>query len=155
MKTILTATLFLLLTLVFSTTTISFAQQTPTATTPGAIYKLTVTIPNVSSRSGKLYIGLANDQPSFDGVSIKSQTVDVPATGPVTIAFDGLTPGRYAVRVYQDLNGNGKMDFSGQMPTEPFGFSNVTMLMGPPTFDQCSVDLAENKSIEIGMMSMN
>ena len=155
MKTTITSALILTLTLILSTVKISFGQQTPTATTPGAIYKLTITINDVSNRSGKLYVGLANNQPSFDGASIKSQAVDVPATGSVTIAFEGLTPGRYAVRMYQDLNGNGKMDFSGQMPTEPFGMSNVTMLMGPPTFDQCSFDLTENKTIEIGLMSMN
>ncbi|MFY7912078.1 MAG: DUF2141 domain-containing protein [Emticicia sp.] len=42
---------------------------------------------------------------------------------------------------------------NGQMPAEPFGFSNVTMLMGPPNFEQCAFDLNENKAINISLMS--
>ncbi len=133
------------------------AQQTTavTSTSVGAgTYKLTIVLANVNKRSGTLNIGLATDEATFTGESVQKKSLDVPASGEVSITFEGLTPGRYAVRIYQDLNANNKMDFSGQMPAEPFGFSNVTMLMGPPTFDQCSFDLAENKTIQVGLMSL-
>lgn len=133
------------------------AQQTTTTTSAsatGASYKLTVVISGIEKHSGKLYVGLANSAETFNGESAKTLAADVPASGDVTVTFDGLTPGRYAVRIYQDLNDNKKMDFSGQMPAEPFGFSNVTMLMGPPTFDQCAFNLGENKAIQVGMMSL-
>ena len=155
MKTIITAVIAIAL---FMTTLAKpcLAQQTTpaTSTSAGATYKLTVVISDVSKRSGKLYLGLANSQASFDGESLQKKTVDVPASGEISVTFEGLVPGRYAVRLFQDLNDNAKMDFSGQMPTEPFGFSNVTMLMGPPTFDQCTFELAENKTIQIGLMSL-
>ncbi|GAB4042526.1 DUF2141 domain-containing protein [Spirosoma jeollabukense] len=132
------------------------AQQTTaaTSTTTGATYSLTVVISNVNNRSGKLYVGLANGKASFDGESIQRKTIDIPASGEITTVFEGLESGRYAVRLFQDLNGNQKMDFSGQMPTEPFGFSNVAMLMGPPDFDQSSLELTENKSIRVRVMEM-
>lgn len=140
---------------------VTFAQpasaQQP-ASTPaagaGTTYSLTVVIPNVSKRSGQLRVGLANDEASFSGESFRTVAVEVPASGAVTVTFDSLAAGRYAVRLYQDLNGNQKVDFNGQMPAEPFGFSNVTMLMGPPSFDQCAFDLAENKQIQVGMIEM-
>ena len=151
MNTTITTILAVTITLVLSISKPGFAQQTAT---PSATHKLTVVIPDVSTRNGKLYVGLANDRASFDGESIQNKIIDVPATGPVTVTFDSLATGRYAVRMYQDLNANAKMDFSGQMPAEPFGLSNVVMLMGPPTFDQCSFELAENKTIEVKLMSM-
>ena len=154
MKTTITATLFFALTLILGLTKPGFSQQMATPTSATAGYKLTVTIPDVGTRSGKMHIGLANDRTSFDGQSLQTKEVDVPATGSITVVFNGLTAGRYAVRMFQDLNNNGKIDFSGQMPTEPFGFSNLTMLMAPPTFDQASFELSGNKSVEVSLMSM-
>ncbi|QKZ11801.1 DUF2141 domain-containing protein [Spirosoma sp. KUDC1026] len=119
-----------------------------------ATHKLTVTLSGVNKRSGKVYIGLANDASSFSGQSIMQKSVDVPASGEISITFDKLKTGRYAVRVYQDLNDNQKIDMAGMMPTEPFGFSNVSVLMGPPDFDQSAFDLDADKSINITMIEM-
>ena len=159
MKTLISI-LAVALTLLFSALARPSLAQQPTSTTAlsgtatGSLYKLTIVVPNVSKRSGQLRIGLANNEASFDGESFRTRVVEVPASGAISVTFDSLTAGRYAVRVFQDMNGNQKIDFNGQMPTEPFGFSNVTMLMGPPNFDQCAFDLAENKQIQVGMMEM-
>ncbi len=51
-----------------------------------------------------------------------------------------LNPGRYAVSVYQDVNGNHKLDmnFFG-IPREPVGASNNPRPgFGPPRFNQCA-----------------
>lgn len=133
------------------------AQTTVASTTvaaAGPTYTLTVVIQNVSKRTGKIRLGLVNDAASFDGESFRTQIVDVPASGDLTVTFDSLVAGRYAVRLFQDLNGNEKIDFDGPMPSEPFGFSNVTMLMGPPNFGQCAFDLAENKQIPVSLIDM-
>ncbi len=55
-----------------------------------------------------------------------------------------LPPGTYAVSVYEDLNGNRKLDhnFVG-IPREPVGASNNPKeRMGPPRFDDCSFRVA-------------
>ncbi len=135
------------------TSVVSFGQTTVPATTTKT-YQLTVVIPNVSHREGTLHIGVANDNTTFSGESFKTQTLAVPASGVVTVAFDGLPEGKYAVRIFQDLNDNKKMDFNGQMPGEPFGFSNITMLMGPPTYSDAAFDLSGDKLIEVAMMEM-
>ena len=150
MKTLFAST-FVLFSLLTSVT--SYGQSAaPAATTK--TYQLTVVIPNVSHREGTLHVGLANDEKTFTGESFKTQTLSVPASGAVTVVFDGLPEGKYAVRIFQDLNGNKKMDFNGQMPGEPFGFSNITMLMGPPSYSDASFDLNENKVIDVAMMEM-
>jgi acyl-CoA reductase-like NAD-dependent aldehyde dehydrogenase/uncharacterized protein (DUF2141 family) len=56
------------------------------------------------------------------------------------IDLGSLAPGRYAVVVYLDLNGNRKLDkgFLG-IPKEPVGASNNPKgRIGPPHFDECS-----------------
>ena len=155
MKTIITTALTIIL-FIGACSKSSFAQQTTSATSGSATatHSLTVTVSNVNKRSGKLYVGLANNAATFTGESAQRKMVDVPASGEMTVTFEGLAPGRYAIRVFQDLNDNQKMDFSGQMPTEPFGFSNVAMLMGPPDFDQSSFELTGNQSIRVRMLEM-
>lgn len=142
------ATLFVL------TNLISFGQTTTAPATAVKTYSLTVIIPNVTHRNGALHVGVANSEASFSGESYKAKTVMIPATGEVKVVFDSLPAGRYAVRMFQDLNDDKKMDYNGQMPAEPFGFSNITMLMGPPSYGQAAFDLSENKLMEVGLMEM-
>lgn len=132
------------------------AQQTTSVSSASATatYSVSVVIHNVNKRSGKLYVGLATSQANFMSETPQKKSVNVPPSGEITVTFEGLAPGRYAVRVFQDLNDNQKMDYSGQMPAEPFGFSNVAMLMGPPDFDQSSFELKENQSVRVRMLEM-
>ena len=47
------------------------------------------------------------------------------SNGTARLSFPGLAPGRYALRVFADENGNGKLDTNLMgMPTERYGFSN-------------------------------
>ncbi|MFP5233622.1 MAG: DUF2141 domain-containing protein [Acidobacteriota bacterium] len=66
-----------------------------------------------------------------------------------------LAPGDYAVSVYEDLNGNHKLDhnFLG-LPREPVGASNnPPARLGPPRFGECSFHLGEHpKQITIVMV---
>ena len=51
-----------------------------------------------------------------------------------------LPPGTYAVSVYEDLNGNHKLDHNlFGIPREPVGASNnPPARIGPPRFNECS-----------------
>lgn len=66
-----------------------------------------------------------------------------------------LPPGTYAVSVYEDLNGNHKLDhnFLG-IPQEPVGASNNPKVrMGPPHFDECSFQIGTtSKNITITLL---
>ncbi|MGL4317761.1 MAG: DUF2141 domain-containing protein [Pseudomonas sp.] len=50
-----------------------------------------------------------------------------------------LPPGRYALQLFQDSNGNGRLDLSPRgIPLEPVGFSaNPALLNGKPTPLHC------------------
>lgn len=117
-------------------------------------YSVTVTVKGIQQRTGKILATISNDENNFpQGRGVKSATAEVTKEGEVSLKFEGILEGKYAIVLYQDLNGDNKLDMSGQMPAEPFGFSNLTMLMGPPNFEQCAFDLNENKNIIIGLFS--
>jgi uncharacterized protein (DUF2141 family) len=59
------------------------------------------------------------------------------------VVLSNLQPGRYALILFHDENGNGRLDknFWG-VPTEPYGFSNNAQgFLGPPRFDDAAMTL--------------
>jgi len=102
---------------------------------------LIVKIEAVSPRGGNLRVAL------YDNTSYEGHDADpvadrvVNAVAPETIVeFDGVAPGTYAIKMFQDVNRNGKFDMNViGLPGEPFGFSNDAR----PLFDQPSFDAAK------------
>lgn len=75
----------------------------------------------------------------------------IPATGlTVTTTFEGLKPGRYAVKSFQDLDGDGRMSINPiGFPTEPFGFSNnAAARMGPPAWAEAAFTIGDAASLQ-------
>ncbi len=62
------------------------------------------------------------------------------------ISIEGIPYGKYAVIIFQDLNGNKKLDkrFLG-IPAEPVAFSNdFHPLLGPPKWKDCEFDYSDS-----------
>lgn len=66
-----------------------------------------------------------------------------PRDGRVKVTVADLSPGRYAVAAYQDINGNEQLDRSWLGgPTEPFGFSrDARPGLAAVEFDEAAVTL--------------
>jgi uncharacterized protein (DUF2141 family) len=108
---------------------------------------LTVTVQHISSKGGDLRLALydrksfANDNadPIIDKVVPAKPWVEV-------VSFDPVPPGTYAVKMFQDVNRNGKFDFNWiGLPAERYGFSNNAqpdwMHLAPPGFDDAKIVL--------------
>jgi uncharacterized protein (DUF2141 family) len=70
------------------------------------------------------------------------------AGGRARIVFEGIPPGGYAVAVYHDENGNGRLDtgFLG-IPTEGLAASNDAKgFMGPPSFEKARVEVGPGEN---------
>jgi uncharacterized protein (DUF2141 family) len=116
------------------------------AATPEAQTQLTIDVRLTQQGHGMLgYLIFASPSgfPADRDKAIRRGFVPVPSGAQrVSIATD-LPPGTYAASVYEDLNGNHKLDhnFLG-IPTEPIGVSgDSSRRFGPPRFDDCSFDL--------------
>jgi uncharacterized protein (DUF2141 family) len=105
---------------------------------------LTVQVDGVSNKGGNLRVGLF-DQASFPVRGSKPINGRVvPATvGTMIVTIEGIVPGEYGVKVLDDENANGVMDFKmGFLPSEPYGFSNdAKPNMGPPAWNDVKITI--------------
>ena len=107
--------------------------------------QLQVTVRNFNVGGGSLMIGLFNNEHDFLKKAIRGKTVKLTADI-VTVVFEDLEPGDYAVSVIHDRNNNGKLDTNRLgIPREGFAFGNNAMgMFGPPTFVKAKVSIRDN-----------
>ena len=111
--------------------------------------KITATVVNVSSDSGKVGFALY-DKINFRMKPIQGKKSKI-LEGKSIVVFDNVEPGEYAIICYHDKNNNDKMDFkSNGMPLEDYGASNNIMNLGPPKFEDAKFTfIDENLYLEI------
>jgi uncharacterized protein (DUF2141 family) len=113
--------------------------------------RVTVTVDGIRSTDGAIMVGLFDNAATFPDHFSKGQTA--PAKTPsVTLIFENVEPGHYAMSAIHDRNGNGKLDRGTfGIPKEPFGFSrDASGIMGPPSFADAAFDVpAEGISLVI------
>lgn len=117
---------------------------------------LGVAVTDIQGAEGQVIVRVFADAEAFPRSPERAAIVRfVPINqGRAEVRFQDLAPGRYAVAVAHDENGNGELDFtSWGPPAEGFGFSNnATGLLGPPRFEKAAITLSEpGQSIEIGL----
>ncbi|MEE2760008.1 MAG: DUF2141 domain-containing protein [Pseudomonadota bacterium] len=103
--------------------------------------ELIITVTNIRSDEGLVRLAVFDDAKEFpEGKMVQNR--DVPARAvSLTVRFTGLKPGRYAVAMHHDQNGNKDMDtyFFG-LPKEGYGFSrDAPVFFGPPSFEEAAV----------------
>lgn len=112
--------------------------------------ELKFTISNAEPNQGKLQVGLFVNEHAFEeGTYAHGLSLAVSAAS-VEGSFKDLPPGRYLLAVYQDKNGNEKLDksFFG-VPQELYGFSHYPS-SGRPEFDEAAFELpATGSSVSI------
>ncbi len=103
---------------------------------------LIVTVSNLKDKNSPVYLAIYNNSQNFgkeEGM-YKGAKGNPNGKSTVDIQILDLVPGTYAIAIYQDTNGNGKLDtgFMG-IPKEPYGFSNnFRPMFSGPTFEKCS-----------------
>lgn len=104
--------------------------------------KVTVKVTNIRSSEGVVRACMTTNPKKFPkcrGVAGAHAAV-VKADGALTLTFNNVAPGTYAIALLHDENENGKADRAlGMMPKEGFGFSrDAKVRMGPPKFDEAA-----------------
>lgn len=105
---------------------------------------LTITVQAVKQPSGHLMLEVYNSEASFRRDAIRQ--VRQPArAGNVSIPIGELPAGQYAVMMFQDLNGNGKLDTNlFGIPNEPWGGSlQGKTVFGAPGWTDTRFDLEQ------------
>jgi uncharacterized protein (DUF2141 family) len=94
------------------------------------------------SPSGEISAGVFTAENQFPRPPVDRLTVP-PSAKTLRLTFSGIEPGDYAVGVYQDTNGNGRLDATvARDPTEPWGISNNPRPKDrPPAWDESKFTL--------------
>lgn len=122
--------------------------ETPAATTPPSLASVPVPVEkpdrktvvvlriSVEKIEGDLMVSIISSEERWK-LNQAAKGFREPVTSSViTLRTDSLDAGIYAVKVFHDLNRNGKLDTNLiGIPTEPYAFSNnAAGTFGPPSF---------------------
>ena len=113
--------------------------------------KLQVTVTQIKGQKGDIIVGIFDSDENFLKKPIDSKMIKASGDS-ITVVFENLKPGKYAVSVIHDANKNKDLDKNKLgIPKEGFGFSNNVMgSMGPPTFERARFDFApDQKGLDI------
>jgi uncharacterized protein (DUF2141 family) len=133
----------LFLTIVFTLSTfLSFAQDNGIT--------ITVTVDNLTSDKGIAAFALHTKDTFMKGEGVLNVESTI-KEGKVTVTFENIKPGEYAIIGLHDANENGRMDYrENGMPLEGFGTSNNVMSFGPPQYHDAKFNVAD-KDLEMNI----
>jgi len=126
------------------------APQVALAQAPADDTALTLSFPDLKTRTGVIYIAVFDDPAAWASGKAKRVAIASAADAAPTANLSGLAPGVYAARVFQDLDGDGKLDNNPfGLPVEPYGFSNGAQPnMGPPSFEDAAFTVAPGANLQ-------
>jgi len=132
--------------------TMLLPAQSPNLTT------LTVRIVNARNANGVVRVALFKSADGFPGDASKALRTQPAKIDTQTLTaqtdFSGLPEGTYAVMVFHDENGNGKLDKSLVcIPKEGYAASNnPAKKMRAPTFEEAKFSLSSDRTVEIKLI---
>lgn len=105
--------------------------------------KLEVAFTGVEVKQGAIMFGVYDSEEAYNkGTAVNGARV-VADQADVAAVIKGLSAGRYAIKAFHDIDGDGKMSSNPfGMPTEPFAFSNDAKgAMGPASWADAAFDV--------------
>jgi uncharacterized protein (DUF2141 family) len=116
-------------------------QQGPVQAGSAAPSSIVVQIEGLRSNRGQIMACMTANPKTFPDCQKDphARHLTVPALNGETVQFTGVPQGRYAIALFHDENGNGRMDKMMMLPKEGFGFSrDAPLQFGPPRFGAAS-----------------
>jgi uncharacterized protein (DUF2141 family) len=99
----------------------------------------TIKVVNIEKGRGPVVVEIYNEKANWLKKPFRRLTLAPDA--PSQTASFAVPPGKYAVSIYQDTNGNGELDMNFlSIPKEPIGFGNNYKPFGQPKFESAVVE---------------
>ena len=115
--------------------------------------KQTIKITNLENVEGSLYIGWYKDAQDFriNEKAIYREKIEVTNQSEVSVQFNNIPKGKYAIAVFLVENDNYKLDRNlFGIPTEKYGFSNnILPALRAATFEESVFQVDEQGAITI------
>jgi uncharacterized protein (DUF2141 family) len=114
-------------------------------------FTLSVQVESIVSAKGNILLALFDKEADFPdnskgAVSLKQLAAK---NGSLVVKFENLPKGNYALAVFHDVNGDGKLNKNPLgIPKEAYGFSNnARPAFRAPTFGEAGISLEKNQFI--------
>lgn len=120
------------------------AEAGPAPTSHGVTVDVTIT--GLRSARGRVMACLMSRASVFPECEkdLQARPATAPAGTTVQLRFEGVPPGHYAISLFHDENGNGKLDKQLILPKEGYGFSrDAPVRFGPPSFASAAFTVGE------------
>lgn len=105
---------------------------------------LIMAFPGLKGHDGAIMIAIFASEASYAQGGQPICSIKLPSNAAVPeVAIKALAPGRYAAKIFHDVNGNGELDANVfGIPTEPYAFSNnATGTLAPASWSDASFTL--------------
>ena len=117
---------------------------------------LVVHVENLRSDVGSIHLGFYDSPAQWDtkksNFQRHRQKGALVRGGRVTYTITDVAPGRYAMALADDENGNGEIDWGLILPKEGFGFSGyASNRLRRPDFEEFDFELREGETVEVVM----
>lgn len=105
---------------------------------------ITLTVTDLDSNDGTLMIALYDSEAHFLGKRYKGAMEKI-SENTVTVTFNDIPEGEYAISTFHDENDNQEFDMSlGMFPKEDYVTSNYAKgFFGPPSWEDAKFTVAE------------
>lgn len=116
---------------------------------PPPAARVIVHVRGVPDGDGRVIVGLCADPARW----LTEAGYDVGATalaqpGDTVVTIDDVAPGRYAMSVFHDADGDAKLDRGAfGLPIEAWGFANNPRTLGPASFQQSAIDVTTPETV--------
>lgn len=118
----------------------SAQAPSPTPASASATCAVEVEVKNLTPNQGRIQLAAYASSETFFKKPTAAAARDAGAETSTVIPLCDLPAGPVSVIVFQDLNGNGRLDRNPLgIPTEPWGTSGRGGSFGPPTWDGTQV----------------
>ena len=116
---------------------------------------VTVIVTDIGGQKGEIMAALFASEKSFPNDSKAAfKVAKTPAAGgKAVLQFEQVPPGKYAIALFHDVNGDGKLNTNViGIPKEGYGVSNnVKNLFSGPSFRQSAFEHRNNTTLTITM----
>jgi uncharacterized protein (DUF2141 family) len=109
--------------------------------------KIIVEINNIENKGGVMIVGAFKETDKFLKVPSSGKEAAIKDESAITLEFENIPYGTYAISIFHDLNENGELDSKIiGIPKEPIGFSNDYFpKFGPPKFKNAAFVLNQEE----------
>lgn len=128
---------------IFATAALALA----TAATPAHAGTVTVTLTDVRPDAGALYVSLQSEAQFMQEDAVTGEMLANPQDDTVTVTFDDVPDGQYALMVWHDIDGDGEFSMGPMGPTDGWAMIGASDLRGMPTFAAQSFTLDGSASV--------